>query len=75
MKNMFTGILFAIIFSIYVNQNVFAHHRLDEIPVSSTPMDLSITEDFLYVSSFEYPHISMIDLKTDESLGLLQHLE
>lgn len=72
MKNLSLGIIvLAVIFSIYVNQDVFAHHVLKEIPVSNTPMDMSLTDDFLYVSSFEYPHISIIDIKTDENVGFI----
>ena len=56
---------------VYVNQDAFAHHVLDEIPVSDSPMDMSLTDDFLYVSSFEYPHISIIDIKTDENIGFI----
>jgi YVTN family beta-propeller protein len=32
---------------------------------------MSITDDFLYVSSFTYPRISIIDLKTDKDVGFI----
>ena len=72
MRILFLGLLvFSIIFSIYVNQDVFAHHILEEIPVSESPMGMSLSNDTLYVSSFGYPHIDMIDLKTNENIGFI----
>ena len=57
--------------SFYLSQDAFAHHVLEEIPVSGSPMDMSLTDEFLYVSSFEYPHISIIDIKTDENIDFI----
>jgi YVTN family beta-propeller protein len=72
MKRIGLGVLvFAIAFSIYVNQDVFAHHVIEEIPVSSSPMGMSLSEDALYVSSFGYPHIDIIDLSTRENVGFI----
>jgi YVTN family beta-propeller protein len=63
--------VFAVVFSISANQDAFAHHVLQKIPVSGAPMDMSLTDDFLYVSSFEYPHISIIDIEKDENIGFI----
>ena len=60
-----------VVFSLSTNQNAFAHHVLEVIPVSNDPMGMSITDDFLYVSSFQYPHISIIDIKKNESVGFI----
>ena len=64
-------VLFAIFFSFYVNQDVFGHHVIEEIPVSESPMGMSLSNDILYVSSFGYPHIDMINLKTNENVGFI----
>lgn len=64
-------LVFAISISINVNQDVFAHHIMEEIPVSVSPMGMSLSEDRLYVSSFGYPHIDIIDLETQENMGFI----
>lgn len=64
-------LVLAVIFSVYLNQDAFAHHVLEEISVSGSPMGMSLTDDFLYVSSFEYPHISIVDIKTDENVDFI----
>ena len=72
MKTLFLGILvLAVVSSIYVNQDSFAHHVLEKIPVSDNPMGMSLTEDFLYVSSFQFPHISIIDTNKNENIGFI----
>lgn len=66
------GILvLALALSIHVNQDVFAHHVMEEIPVSASPMGMSLSEDTLYVSSFEYPHIDIIDISSQENIGFI----
>ena len=72
MKTLFLGILvLTVVFSISVNQDVFAHHVLEKIPVSENPMGMSLTDDFLYVSSFQFPHISIIDTDKNENIGFI----
>jgi YVTN family beta-propeller protein len=61
----------SIVFSIYVNQDAFAHHISKEIPTSVSPMGMSMSEDTLYVSSFGYPHIDIIDLEKGENIGFI----
>ena len=61
----------AVVFSLSVNQNVFAHHVLETIPVSNDPMGMSLTDEFLYVSSFQYPHISIVDIEKNENIGFI----
>ena len=72
MKRGALGMLLVVIaFSIYANQGAFAHHVIEEIPVSSSPMGMSLSEDSLYVSSFGYPHIDIIDVSTQENIGFI----
>ena len=72
MKSLSVVILvLAVTFSFYLNQDAFAHHVLKEIPVSDSPMGMSLTDEYLYVSSFEYPHISIIDIQTDENVDFI----
>ncbi|MCV0410431.1 hypothetical protein [Nitrosopumilus sp.] len=61
----------AIIFSLSVNQNAFAHHVLEKISVSENPMGMSLTDDFLYVSSFQYPHIDIIDIDENTNVDFI----
>ena len=44
---------------------------LNKFLFSDSPMGMSLTDDFLYVSSFEFPHISIIDIKTNENVGFI----
>ena len=72
MKSFVFGILlFLIIITVYENQNAFAHHVLEEISVVGDPMGLSLTDEFLYVSSFQYPHIDIIDVEKSENVGFI----
>ena len=52
-------------------EDAFAHHILETIPVSDDPMDMSLTDDFLYVSSFQYPHIDIIDIEKNENVDFI----
>ncbi|KAF6245201.1 YncE family protein [Nitrosopumilus sp. b2] len=61
----------AVIFSLSISQNAFAHHVLEKIPVSKDPMGMSMTDEFLYVSSFQYPHIDIIDIEKNENIGFI----
>jgi YVTN family beta-propeller protein len=72
-KTIGLGVLvFAIAFSIYANQeDAFAHHVLQKIPVVGTPMNMELADDSLYVSSFEYPRISIIDIKNNKDTGFI----
>jgi len=72
MKRVFLGIiLFAFLITVYGSEDAFAHHVLENIPVSDDPMGMSLTDDFLYVSSFQYPHISIIDIAKNENVGFI----
>ena len=66
-----TVLMLTFVLSIYASQDAFAHHVLQKIPVSGAPMDMSLTDDFLYVASFKYPHISIIDIEKDENVGFI----
>ncbi|MGY5149711.1 MAG: YncE family protein [Candidatus Nitrosopumilus sp. bin_68KS] len=61
----------AVIFSLSISQNSFAHHVLENIPVSENPMGMSLTDDFLYVSSFQYPHIDIIDIDNNKNVDFI----
>ncbi|MGD8431717.1 MAG: YncE family protein [Nitrosopumilaceae archaeon] len=64
-------LIFTISISIYVCQDVSAHHVMEEIPVSASPMGMSLADDRLYVSSFGYPHIDIVDLEAQENVGFI----
>ncbi len=55
----------------YGSEDAFAHHVIETIPVSDAPMGMSLTDEFLYVSSFQYPHISIIDIDKNENVGFI----
>ena len=66
MKTIALGIiLFVIAISVYENQDAFAHHISSHVEVSKSPMKMSLTDDFLYVSHVSENKISVIDTRTD----------
>jgi YVTN family beta-propeller protein len=72
MKAVVIGVLvFTVAFSIYAGHDAFAHHVLQKIPVSGTPMSMDLSDDLLYVSSFEYPRVSIVDTKNDKDSGFI----
>lgn len=66
MKVIALGILvFVVAISVYENQDAFAHHISTHVEVTSSPMKMSIADDFLYVSHVSENKISIIDTRTD----------
>ena len=66
MKTIVLGIvLLAIAVSAYGNQDAFAHHISSHVEVSKSPMKMSLTGDFLYISHVSENKISVIDTRTD----------
>lgn len=51
--------------------SAFAHHVSKEIPVSTSPMKMSITDNYLFVSNLGQNEISIIDIVTDEVVGTI----
>ncbi len=49
--------------------DAYAHHVMDEIPVSSGPLKMSVAEDLLFVSNLGAPTVSIIDTTTDKLVG------
>jgi len=72
MKQILLGItILSLLITTYGSEDVFAHHVLETIPVSDAPMGMSLTDEFLYVSSFQYPHISIIDINKNENVDFI----
>ena len=72
MKQIILGLaILSILITVYGYDDAFAHHVLETIPVSGDPMGMSLTDEFLYVSSFQYPHISIIDIDKNENVGFI----
>ena len=72
MKSVMLGILvFAIAFSISTSQDAFAHHVLQHIPAPGTPMSMDVSDGSLYISSFEYPRVSIVDVGTNKETGFI----
>lgn len=72
MKHIILGItLLSLLVTIYGSEDVFAHHVLETISVSNAPMGMSLTDEFLYVSSFQYPHIDIIDIEKNENIDFI----
>jgi len=71
-KQIILGIaVLSLLITAYGSEDAFAHHVLDMIPVSDAPMGMSLTDEFLYVSSFQYPHISIIDIEKNENVDFI----
>ncbi|QLH09259.1 YncE family protein [Candidatus Nitrosotenuis sp. DW1] len=51
--------------------NAFAHHFSKEIPVSTSPLKMSITDNYLFVSNLGQREISIIDTITDQVVGTI----
>jgi len=72
MKQIILGItILSLLITAYGYEDAFAHHVLETIPVSDAPMGMSLTDEFLYVSSFQYPHISIIDIEKNENVDFI----
>jgi len=72
MKQIILGIaLLSLLVTAYGSEDAFAHHVLETIPVSDAPMGMSLTDNFLYVSSFQYPHISIIDIEKNKNVDFI----
>ena len=66
MKTIVLGIvLFVVAISVFESQNAFAHHISSHVEVSKSPMKMSLTDDFLYISHVSENKISVIDTRTD----------
>ena len=63
------GLLAIVLGFALTTHNAFAHHVLDEIPVGTSPMKMSLTDDLLFVSNLGDKQISIIDTKTDKVIG------
>lgn len=51
--------------SFFVSQQADAHHITAHVPVASSPMKMSITDNYLYVSHMSDQEISVIDTRTN----------
>lgn len=51
--------------------SAFAHHVSKEIPVSTSPMKMSLSDNYLFVSNLGQNEISIIDTVTDEVVGTI----
>jgi YVTN family beta-propeller protein len=72
MKQIILGIaVLSLLVTVYGSEDAFAHHVLETIPVSNAPMGMSLTDEFLYVSSFQYPHIDIIDIEKNENVDFI----
>jgi YVTN family beta-propeller protein len=72
MKHIILGIaVLSLLVTVYGSEDAFAHHVLETIPVSNAPMGMSLTDEFLYVSSFQYPHIDIIDIEKNENVDFI----
>jgi len=72
MKQIILGItILSLLITMYGSEDAFAHHIIETIPVSNAPMGMSLTDDFLYVSSFQYPHIDIIDIEKNENVDFI----
>lgn len=66
MKTIVFGIvLLAVTISVFGIQDAFAHHISSHVEVSKSPMKMSLTDNFLYVSHVSENKISVIDTRTD----------
>ncbi|HSB57274.1 MAG TPA: PEFG-CTERM sorting domain-containing protein [Nitrosopumilaceae archaeon] len=50
----------------FATNSAFAHHVAKEIPVSTSPMKMSLAEGYLFVSNLGEREISVIDTATDQ---------
>lgn len=71
MNKIIAVVAFVLVLGLFVGENAYAHHVIKEIDVSKRPTKMSLTDDLLFVSSFEYPHVSIINTKTNENLGFI----
>lgn len=69
------GVLSAILLAVIVTsvsslvfsgQPAFAHHVVEEIDVSRSPIRMAVAGDMLYVANLGEPSVSIIDTKTDK---------
>ncbi|HXW02007.1 MAG TPA: hypothetical protein VD828_01370, partial [Candidatus Nitrosotenuis sp.] len=51
---------------VFATNSAFAHHVSKEIPVSTSPMKMSLSGDYLFVSNLGQREISVIDTRSDE---------
>lgn len=64
-----TAIVFALVLGLGITTgNAYAHHVLKEIPVSISPMKMSMADNYLFVSNLGEREISVIDAKTDSAV-------
>ena len=63
--------LFPISIISYNNYTAFAHHVIDQVPVTSRPMGLSLADDakLLYAPNMGKPIVSIINTTTDKVTG------
>lgn len=54
---------------VFTTNDAFAHHVLQEIPVGTSPMKMSLTDDLLFVSNLGDRQISVIDIVNNEVVG------
>lgn len=53
-------------------QNTYAHHILEEIPVTERPMKISLDDPLLFVSNLGQPVISIISTVSDNVAGTIE---
>jgi YVTN family beta-propeller protein len=63
------GLLAVCLGLLFTANNAFAHHVLQEIPVGTSPMKMSMAEDLLFVSNLGERQITIIDIKNGEVIG------
>lgn len=71
MNKILLVVAFLFVAGIIVGSNAHAHHIIKEIDVSKRPTKMSLVGDTLFVPSFGYPHVNIIDTKTNENLGFI----
>lgn len=71
MKKIAIAFLVVSLSLIFATHNAFAHHVFTEIPVGTSPMKMSITDDLLFVSNLGQREITIIDTKTDNVVGTI----
>lgn len=57
---------------VFTTNDAFAHHVLQEIPVGTSPMKMSLTDDLLFVSNLGERQITVIDTTNDEVVGKIE---
>lgn len=63
------GLLAVAVGLAFTTNDAFAHHVLQEIPVGTSPMKMSLTDNLLFVSNLGERQITIIDITNGETIG------